>query len=278
MEESGLFGTAADRSCSEPPAVTVEQRLDHFAELGKNATQLAGKIRTSLNALTTNAQAGTVSSAAAQLVRISQSLAGLSETVERLTESEQSTGLRGSQGIEAAYVAELRAALVKKGIEVTRGPDPYWLAYPAWFKVERNSKGSIGVNLNGERLDSVRPIVIADMVADAVNEKFDAKQFSELLDKVWQLLRTAGSTSSSVGLDVIYDVLALEPGRRAAGRKDFSRAAFYYSVHRLAEELDQRTDSAKRFPPANRTDMMFFTKNGESRKYLAVDFSGDGPS
>jgi hypothetical protein len=275
LEVSGLFDApAADRSPSERTAETVEQRLDDFAERAKEATQLAGKVRASLNVIAKNAQDGRVFAAAGQLARLSDALMGLSAAVDRLNVSERSSGLRGPQGIEAGYARELQTELLKKGIEVRRGPDPYWLAYPAWFKVERNSKGLIEVILNGDKLDSVRPAVVAGLVADAVNEKFNVKQFCELLDKVWQLLRTAGSMSSSVSLDVIYDVLALEPGRRAAGRKDFTKAAFYYSVHRLAEELDLRTDSATRFPPANRTDMMFFTKGGEARKYLVVDFKG----
>lgn len=269
-----MFDELADTSASNPSSGTTEQRMDDFAELAKEATQLAAKIRTSLNTIAQNARAGTVSSAPSQLSRVSEALAGLSSTVERLGDAEQSMGLRGPRETGAEYARELEAALATKGVAVAKGPDPYWLAYPAWYKVERSSKGAIEVILNGDKLDSVRPTVVADAVADVVNEKFNAKQFSELLGSVRQLLRRAGAGDPTLRLEDLYEVLALEPGKRASRRKDFSKGAFYYSVHRLAEELDRAPSSFLDFPSSDRSEVVFFTRQGESRRYLTVEFAG----
>lgn len=247
--------------------------MDELAELAKAATQSATKIRTALNTLAVNAQSGSVSSAAGQLARIKDAVSMLSATVEQLGIAEESVGMRGSQGAETEFAGELHAALKRKGVAVTRGPEPYWLAYPAWFKIERTPKGSIEVILNGDKVDSTRPSVVADAVAGAVREKFDAKQFAKLLISVRDLLRRAGGANASLNLDDIYDVLALQPGQRAARGKDFTKAAFYYSVHRLSEDFENTMNAPMRFPPADRAETVFFSKQGEGRKYLVVEFA-----
>ncbi|MDO3634454.1 hypothetical protein [Mycolicibacterium arseniciresistens] len=278
MDETGLFDAPSGGTPSATGGKTVEQRMDEFAELAKAASQSAMKIRTGLNTLAGNAQSGSVSAASAQLARTKEAVSTLAASVEQLILVEESVSLRGSHGEESKFAGELQAALEKKGVAVTKGPEPYWLAYPAWFKIERTSKGSLEVILNGDKLDTTRPSAVADAVAEAVKEKFDAKQFSKLLIAVRDLLRRAGGANRSLNLDDVYDVLALQPGQRAARRKDFTKAAFYYSVHRLAEELEQTMNAPLRFPPANRPDMVFFSKEAESRKYLVVEFPTAGSS
>ncbi|MCK0173888.1 hypothetical protein [Mycolicibacterium sp. F2034L] len=273
MEETGLFDAPSDGSTSASGSKTVEQRMDELAELAKAATQSASKIRAALNTLAGNAQTGNVASAPGQLARIKEAVSTLSASVDQLALAEESVGMRGSHRADAEFAEELRDALEKKGVAVTRGPEPYWLAYPAWFKLERTPKGSIEVNLNGDKVDSTRPSVVADAVALAAKEKFDPKQFSKLLISVRDLLRRAGGANTSLNLDDVYDVLALQPGQRAARRKDFTKAAFYYSVHRLAEDLEGAINAPMRFPPANRPDMIYFSKEGEGRKYLVVEFA-----
>ncbi|MGE2731763.1 hypothetical protein ACQI4F_20000 [Mycolicibacterium vaccae] len=255
---------------------SVEQRIDEFSELAKAASQTAGRLRTSLNSIAENSRAGNLSAAPGQLARMREAVSALAATVDQLVTAEHAIGLRGSHESESAFLRELHRTLQAKGVAVIRGPEPYWLAYPAWFKIERNAKGSIEVVLNGDKLVSTRPSVVAEAVANAVNDKFDAKQFSKLLVTVRDLLRRAGGDSASLNLDDIYDVLAIEPGQRVNRRKDFTKAAFYYSVHRLAEQLERTTDAPLRFPPANRPDVVFFSKEGESRKYLVVEFTSAG--
>ena len=203
-------------------------------------------------------------------------IAELSSAVERLAEVEQSLGLRDAKATIGEFARELESELAKMGIAVTKGPDPYWLVYPAWFTVRANSKGSVEVVLNGDKLESLRPSEVAAKVAGVVNEKFQAKQFAGLLDTVRQLLRRAGADGSTLLLEDVYEVLALEAGKRSARRKDFTKADFFYSVHRLAEELDRAPTSVMEFPVANRSDHLFFTKDGEGRKYLTVKFVGAG--
>jgi hypothetical protein len=268
-----LFDAPTNGSLSTAANKTIEERLDEFADLAKLATQAAGRIRTGLNTLAENARSGSISTAPGQLARAQEAVSSLAGAVERLIVAEQSVGLRGPEGTEAQFARDLHAALRRKGVAFTKGPEPYWLAYPAWFKIERTSKGSIEVILNGDKINSARPSIVADAVAEAVKEKFDAKRFSGLLTTVRDLLRRAGGANASLNLDDVYDVLALEPGQRAARRKDFTKAAFYYSVHRLAEHLEQTTNAPLRFPPANRPDMVFFSREGESRKYLVVEFA-----
>jgi hypothetical protein len=281
-DESGLFNapaeglakTTGDRSGI--PGVSVEKRLDDFAEAAKEATQLAGKLRLGLNRLSENARSGNVGTARGQLGKLSESLAALTANVEGLAEHVE--GLRtGTPGV-AAFVEELRAALIEKNIEVTKGPEPYWLAYPAWFTVEQDSKGLIAVTLNGERLDSARPTAVAAAIAAVVNEKFQWKPFAELLISVRQLLRRAGAAGASLRLDDVYEVFAMEPGRKSARSKELSRAAFYFAVHRLSEELARNPGPALRFPPSDRSEFIFFTKDRESRRYLTVEFGGSAGS
>lgn len=275
-EESALFEASLPSPVVAPDDVPVERRLDGFAELAKDATQLAGRLRTNLNSLAEGARLGTVANAQVQIARAATSVAELTSLVERLAEAEQVLGLRGVDARPSAYEEELESALLKRGVKVVKGPDPYWLVHPAWFKIERTSKGVVNVVLNGEGLDSLRPSVVADKIAEAVSEKFDPKPFTELLLSVRQLLRRAGAVGSTLALEDIYDVLAMEPGKRMARRKEFSRAAFYYAVHRLAEEFETKPDAIMDFPNANRSDAIFFDSRGNSRKYLTVNFTDGG--
>lgn len=247
MQRSG----GVDESSSGPAELGLdpfEQRLDEFAATAKDATALAVKIRTALNTLAQNATAGGITAAPAQIARLSETLAGLSAAVDRL--AEESAGLHGGHLDTAGYARELEAALVAKGVSVTRGPEPYWLVYPAWYKIERSSKGFIEVILNGDRLDSARPSAVAATIAEVVGDKFNSKQLVDLLKGVRDLLRRAGATGTSLRLDDVYDVLALEPGKRAVRRKDFSKGEFYYSVHRLAGEMDRMSNPPLDFPRA----------------------------
>lgn len=272
MSEEALFDASVRDQSQRVDAVPVERRMDSVAELAKESSQLAGKLRTNLNSLAENARLGGVANAQAQVTRAAASLAELTSLIDRLAQAEQAMGLRGVEARPSEYAGELQSALIARGIRVVRGPDPYWLAYPAWFKIERTSKGVVDVVLNGDRVDSLRPSVVADKVAEVVTEKFDAKRFTELLLNVRQLLRRAGAVGSTLALEDVYDVLAMEPGGRVARRKEFSRASFYYSVHRLAEELDTKPDAIMYFPSANRSDAIFFDSRGNSRKYLTVNF------
>lgn len=274
-EDSGLFDAPTNRSSSADKR-SFEQRLDDFAEVAKEATQSAGKLRLGLNKLAENARLGSVLSAQSQLSRLADSAAELASLVDRL--GEQSMGFGGRSWAVADYMREIEPELLKRGLKLTKGPDPYWLVYPSWFKVEYDAKGSLEVVLNGERLNSIRPTTVAAKVAEAVSEKFQAKQFAELLISVRDLFRRAGASGATLMLEDIYGVLAIEPGRRAPLNREFSREAFYYSVHRLAEQIEVSAKSVMRFPRADRSDVLFFTKDGESRRYLTVDFVGAGES
>jgi hypothetical protein len=274
VEVAALFEQVPEGSALDSDGPKIEHLFDEFADEVHEATQLAGKIRTSLNALAQGARVGSVSSAEAQIRRLSESIADLRERVAHLSQSEQSLGIRGDGLNLPRYVEELRAELGKKGVEAVKGPDPYWLVYPAWFTVARNSKGSVEVVVNGDRLDSVRPAEVAARIAEVVKEKFHAKRFADLLISVRDLLRRAGAANSVVALEDIYEVLALEAGGRTARKKDFSKASFYYSVHRLAEELERTPSLGMDFPVANRSPFIFFTREGDGRRYLTVDFAG----
>jgi hypothetical protein len=276
MTESGLFAAPAVPYPAHSRASTVEERLDSLADLAKEATQLAGRVRTNLESVTKSAVAGKVGSAQSQIQKLSEAVAELSAKAEALAGAECSLGLRGEQASIVDFERELESQLIKKGVTVTKGPDPYWLVYPAWFKVERNKKGSVEIILNGDRVDSLRPSEVAARVAEVVNEKFQPKKFADVLVAVRQLLRRAGAANSTLALDDVYEVLALDGGLSTARKKDFTKADFYYSVHRLAEELEQSSSPALGFPGANRSESMFFTKDGESRKYLTVEFAGAG--
>ncbi|MFC7673269.1 hypothetical protein ACFQWH_09325 [Mycolicibacterium sp. GCM10028919] len=253
--------------------VPLERRLDGFADLAKESTQLAGKLRTNLNSVATGAKLGVVANAHAQLTRAKSNVTELATLIDRLELAEQTLGLRGAEARPSHLADELDQELAKRGVEVVRGPAPYRLAYPAWFKVERTPKGVVDVVLNGERLDSLRPSAAADEIAEAVSEKFKAEQFTELLLNVRQLLRRAGAPGSALALNDIYEILVMEPGRGAPRRKEFSRGAFYYSVHRLAEDLDTKPDAIVDFPNADRSEAIFFDRRGNSRKYLTVNFT-----
>jgi hypothetical protein len=256
---------------------SVEERLDAFADVAKSSTQIATKIRTALNSLAESAKRGNLSSAQSQIQRACASVAELSSALAQLAEREESLGLRGRGASVDSYVEELTAALTKRKVQVLRGPEPYWLAYPGWFKVDRNTKGGIDLVVNGDKVDALRPSIAADIIRDSVTEQFQPKQVDTQLREVRRLLRRMGAPAETVALDDIYEVLAMEPQKRAARRKDFSRAAFYYSVHRLAESLDGGGQSGMYFPPSNRSDVLFFTRDGESRKYLTVEFTDGRP-
>lgn len=250
----------------------MEQRLDELAGIAKEATQLATKIRAGLNALAENALSGRTGTASGQLNRVSESIKELTEFVERLKVVESTASAIDSRDAGDKLAREVVELLNARGVTVTRGPEPYWLAYPTWFTVGRSSKGQLEVVLNGDKLDSVRPSVVADAVAAAVNEKFNVKQFAAALTKIRLVLRRAGGASNSIALDDIYEILSEDGSGKGSQRGGLSKGAFLFSVHRLAEAMDQLSEPSLRFPPANRTDMVFFSKEGESRKYLSVDF------
>lgn len=272
MEESGLFDEHDVGSAPTSIGASLEERLDEFVELAKATTQLAGRLRTNLNTMSQSAQTGKVGHVAANIERISSGITDLSSHVQRLGEAERSLGLRGDSASTAELVRELNAELGKRNIRAMKGPDPYWLVYPAWFTVQRNTRGVLEVVLNGERLESVRPSEVASRIVEVVNEKFQAKKFANLLLAVRDLLRRAGANNPTLILDDVYGVLAM--GSDAGTRqKTMTKESFYYSIHRLAEELETDPAPAMDFPAANRSDHMFFTKHGETRKYLSVDFA-----
>jgi hypothetical protein len=276
--EASLFdsGEVAGRTSSR--GGSVEQRLDKFAEAAKSSTQLASKIRTALNSLSESAKHGNLSSAHSQILRVSESVTELASALAKLEQQEESIGLRGEEASVGAYVEELTAALAKRKVEVRRGQEPYWLAYPGWFKVELNNKRGIDLVVNGDKVDALRPSIAAEIIHARVTEQFQPKQFDTQLREVRQLLRRVGAPAETVALEDIYELLAMEPQKRTARRKDFSRAAFYYSVHRLSESLDGGgPQSGMYFPPSNRSDVLFFTRDGDSRKYLTIEFT-DGRS
>jgi hypothetical protein len=274
VEESDLFGTPPSEPADTADGSTIEERLDGFAAAAKEATQLAGKLRLSLTRLADNAQTGGVATVEGQVAKLVESVKELSGRVDRL--ADQSRSLRVVSATASDYMGELRTELTKRGVTAVKGPEPYWLAHPAWFKLEEDGKGSVGIVLNGERLDSIRPTVVASKIADAVNEKFQVKHFADLLISVRDLLRRAGANNDTLRLDDIYEVLAMEPGRRGSRGREFSRESFYYSVHRVAEEMERTPRPTMSFPAANRSDMIFFTRDGESRKYLTIDFAMRG--
>lgn len=272
MEDSGLFDTPTDRPARVSDGRTLEQRLDALADAAKEATQSAGKLRLALSRIAENALTGSIGSAQGRISKLSESMAELSSSVARI--SEESAGLNSAAFAESEFLRALESELTKKGIKPIEGPRPYWLVYPSWYKIEPDSKGSFQVVLNGERLESIRPTVVAFKIAEAVNEKFNAKQFKELLIGVRDLFRRAGANGATLMLDDVYEVLATSTGRRSSRAGDLSKSAFYYSVHRLAEGDGRLPGPALSFPPADRSEEIFFTIDRESRKYRTVDFTG----
>lgn len=275
VEESGLLDANDVGPTPTAGGVSFEERLNEFAELAKAATQLAGRLRTNLNTVSQNAQIGKVGNVASSIQKLSGGIAELSAHVDRLGEVERSLGLRGPSVNPADFVRELETELAKRGVSVTKGPDPYWLVYPAWFKVDRNAKGEVEVVLNGERVESLRPSEVASRIAEVVNEKFQAKKFADVLMSVRGLFRRAGANNPTLTLDDVYEVLAMGAGT-GARQKEMTKGAFYYSVHRLAEQYEQAPVAAMEFPPANRSEHMFFSKDAHMRKYLTVEFTGAG--
>jgi hypothetical protein len=275
-EDTGLFDTSGYGPRESGDDQPVEARLDGFAQLAKESTQLVGKLRTNLNSLAEGARLGSVANAQAQITRLAATADDLKNSIDRLAKGEESLGLRSGHARASDLADEIRSALTMRGVEVVKGPKPYLLAYPAWFKVQSNAKNVVEVVLNGDRLDTVRPSAVADRIAETVTEKFDAKQFADLLLSVRQLFRKAGASGKTVLLEDIYDVLALEPGRRVARRKEFSKGGFYYSVHRLAEEFDRQPPAIMDFPSSDRSEYIFFGSRGHDRRYRTVDFADGG--
>lgn len=271
MEPSGLFDTPSVDPAAVSGGTSVEQRLDGLLEAAKQAGQLAGKLRTALSQVEENAKTGGIT-AQGRIDRVSESVAELSSLVGRVVS--QAADFQSGGPSASDYMRELEPELVKRGVEVTKGPEPYWLVYPAWFQIGQDSKGSLEVTLNGDRLDFIRPSAVAAKIAEVVNDRFNAKQFREMLVSVRDVIRRAGAQGTTLGLDDVYEVLNMGSGRRSARSGDLSKAAFYYSVHRLAEGIGQTSGLSLRFPSANYKAAIFFTKEGESRKYLTVDFSG----
>ncbi len=274
-EESVLFDTVDGEAKPHTDGVPIEALLDRFADLAKESTQLATKLRTSISTLADSARLGAVSTAQSRITGASGSLADLKILLDRLAADEATLGLRGERPRISDLTDEISSELAKRGVNVAEGPRPYLLAYPAWFKIQRGTKGVVEIVVNGDRLDTVRPSAVADRIAEIVNEKFEPTKFADLLISVRELLRRAGVAGKTVALENVYDVLTIEPGRRVA-RKDFSRGSFYYSVHRLAERFDALPQAPMDFPPANRPDNIFFSRSGVDRKYLTVEFSEGG--
>jgi hypothetical protein len=249
--------------------------MDAFAESAKACAALAGKARTTLNSISEGARSGRLSSTKGQLARAGHSLDELSAALAQLAQDEETLGIAGPNASVSMYTRELTAALAKLGVTATPGPQPYWLVYPAWFKVELNARGAIQVVLNGDRLSTVRPSEAAETIRQTVTEVFQPEKFAALLREIRDLLSRTGAPVGSIALDNVYDILSVEPGGKSARRKELSRGNFYYSVHRLAEAIGENR-GVMQFPVANRADVIFFTRQGDSRKYLTVVFDG-GP-
>src|SRR5688500_17673126 len=112
MTESGLFAAPYRPSPAGLRGSTVEQRLDNLAELAKEATQLAGRVRTNLDSVAKGAAAGSVGNAEAQIRKISEAIAQLSVNAEALAEAEGSLGLRGEQASLTEFERELESELI----------------------------------------------------------------------------------------------------------------------------------------------------------------------
>lgn len=270
MGDSGLFDEPGGGQLTTSGGTPIEPRLDSLADAAKQATQLAGKIRLGLTKVAEGAQTGDVANVQGQLGRLAESVNELSALINGI--SQYSSGFQFGAVQMKEYFEEVQSELSKRGVTVTKGAEPYWLVYPAWFKIESGSKGSLEVVLNGERIDSIRPTVVASTIADAVNGKFNAKQFKDLLFSVRDVIRRAGAPANSLALDDVYEVLNMGSGRRSARTAGFSKAAFYYAVHRLAESADSTPGPPLSFPSADYDAPIFFSRDGEGRKYMTVQF------
>lgn len=270
--DSGLFDEPASRPPAPGDQKPVGVRLDGLAEVAKQAAQLAGKLRLGLNQVTETAQTGNVAGVPGKIERLVEGVAELSSLITVI--SEHAGGLRASAVSVTDFIGDVQSELAKRGVKVAKGPEPYWLAYPAWFQVEADSKGALAVIVNGERIDSIRPAAVAAKIADVINEKFNAKQFKELLVSVRDLIRRAGAPANALSLDDIYEILTMGSGRRSARSDGLSKADFYYSVHRLAESSASTPGPPLIFPPADYNAAIFFTREGEGRKYMTVQFGG----
>lgn len=269
--DSGSFETpgAVAQGNAAPPG--VGPGLEALGDAAKVATSLAVKLRTTLSALADNVKSGKVSSAPSLLQRASEYADELTFSVSALTAEFELLGTNGTRVEPAAYVDELNSALARRGLEVKQGPEPYWLVYPAWFQVRRNDKDVLEVIVNGSKLDTVHPEHVADQIQACVADKFDAKKFADGLHQTRILLRRMGAVASSMALDDLYEVYQ---GRRNGTSKEFAKSDFYYAVHRLAEALEQTPGASLSFPLSSRSEILFFTRHGEGRKYLMADFSG----
>lgn len=273
MENAGLFETPSGRPPAYADGMPLEQQFDALADAAREAGQAVAKLRLALNQIGENAKEGSIASARSRIERLPSLEQELSALCRGIVE--RSSGLLSPDMSPSDYMKELEPQLAKRGVKVSQGSDPhYWLAYPCWFRVERDKKGSLEVVLNGEPLDSVRPSAVASKIEEAVNQRFNVKQFKETLVSVRDLMRRAGANGAVMALDDVFEVLTMGQGRRSPRGGELSKAAFYYSVHRLAEASDADPSLGLSFPPANRTDAIFFTKDGESRKYITVEFTG----
>lgn len=272
MGDSGLFDEPVGHPLTASDGKSIEVRLDGLADAAKQATQLAGKLRLGLNQVAENAQTGNVANVQGRIERLADSVTELSSLIIGI--SKQTACLQASAVSMSDYIRDVQSELAKRRVTVMKGPEPYWLAYPAWFKIEASSKGALEVILNGERIESIRPSVVAETIAGAVNAKFNAKQFKELLLNVRDLIRRAGAPAAALSLDDIYEVLTMGSGSRSTRSEGFSKPDFYYSVHRLAESADSVPGAPLGFPPADYNAAIFFTKEGEGRKYMTVQFGG----
>ncbi|WP_431235133.1 hypothetical protein ACQ856_11810 [Mycolicibacterium psychrotolerans] len=272
--EAGLFETSEAAPPPTSVGSSVEQRMDVLTDAARSSAHLAGNIRTMLNALGEGASRGSLSSASSQIKRAAESVSELSAALVQLRVLAETIGVDGAGASVDRYTEELVAALAKRGIAVDARQAPYCLVYPAWFKVGPNKKGFIDVIVNGDPLDTLRPSIVADIIHSTVSEPFEPTQFADLLQQVRKLLQKTGAPGQSINLDVVYDLLALQPSaKKGPRRRAFTKAEFLYSVHRLAE-ADGPASSQLYFPPANRPDNLFFTRDGDNRRYLMVEFEG----
>jgi len=273
--EDGLFDKAVTES---PPdlhlqGLTVEARIDKLLELAKSSAQVAAKIRADLDAVVEHAKEGRIAPIGNLMGRVSQGSEQLSQSLTALAGERRCLTVGDDRAIRA-YCNELVSALETRGVVVTEGTYPYWLVYPAWFKVEQDAKGEIAVYLNGDLVETIRPSRVAELIAQKVNEDFRAKDFAGLIRRIRDIMRHTGSSVDTMMLDDIFQLITLQPPRRGSRKGDLTNADFYYMVHRLAEQKDLESSIGMSFPPADRPGLQFFSNDGQPRKYLAVIFDG----
>lgn len=277
VSEEGLFDEGITAISLTPQELTVESRIEHLLGMAKSSAQIAAKVRADLDSVADNAKEGRLAAIENLVERVSQGVQQILESLPTL-DSERRSLISTDDKVIRAYRSELVSALKQRGLTPAEGPYPYWLVYPAWFKVEQNSQGAIAVVLNGDVVDTVRPSRVADLIAQRVKDDFRAKDFAGLIRRVRDIIRHAGSPVGSMMLDDVFELMILQHGRKGVRKGDLTRADFYYMVHRLAELEVGESAQGMSFPPADRPGLQFFTRDGQPRKYLAVVFGEGGKS